>query len=53
MLCYLHGTTNMSLFYLNDSKDLMDYAYACYFTYFHSVTMVDYKQDICLHVVAQ
>jgi len=44
----------MSLFYLNDSKlELMSYAYACYFTYFCNVIMVDYIQDICSHVVAQ
>jgi len=29
------------------------YVYACYFTYSHNVTMVDHKQDVCSHVVAQ
>jgi len=44
----------MELFYPNDSKlDLMDYAYACYLLYSHNVTMVDHKQNICSHVVAQ
>jgi len=31
----------------------MSYVYACYFTYSHNVTMVDHKQDVCSHVVAQ
>jgi len=44
----------MNLFYQNDSEsNLMDYAYACYFTDPHNVTMVDHRQDICSHVVAQ
>jgi len=30
----------------------MGYAYACYFTYPHNVTMIDHKQDICSHMVA-
>jgi len=41
----------MKLFYPNDSKlDLMDYVYACYFTFSQNVTMVDHKQDVCSHV---
>jgi len=44
----------MSLFYSNDPKlDLIGYAYACYFTYPHNATMVDHKQDICSHMIAQ
>jgi len=31
----------------------MGYVYACYFTYSHNVTMVDYKQHVYSHVVAQ
>jgi len=45
---------NMGLFYPNDSKlDLMDYADACYLSDPHNITMVDYIQNICFHVVAQ
>jgi len=44
----------MSLIYPNDSEiNLIGYAYACYFTYPHNVTMVDHNKDICSHVVAQ
>jgi len=44
MFRYLKGTTNMSLFYPNNSKlDVMGYANACYFTYPHNVIMVDHK----------
>ena len=43
----------MELFYPNDSKlDLMD-AYACYLLYSPNVIMVDHKQDIYSHMVAQ
>jgi len=45
---------NMSLSYLNNSKsNLMGYADACYLLYSRNVTMVDHKQEICPHMVAQ
>jgi len=45
---------NMELFYPNGSKlDLMDYADACYLLYSPNVIMVDHKQGIYSHVVAQ
>jgi len=31
----------------------MGYADECYLLYSHNVTMVDHKQDICSHVIAQ
>jgi len=31
----------------------MGHADACYLSYPHNATMIDHKQDICSHVVAQ
>jgi len=45
----------MSLLYPNDSESdlIIGHAYTCYLSYSHNITMVDHKQDICSHVVAQ
>jgi len=44
----------LDLFYPNDSKlNLMGFAYTCYLFDHHIVIVVDHKQDIFSHVVAQ